>query len=487
MKCTVTGLSVETKGMTEEQLEQAKIFSGKNAGICYMGESYFDSNVTDPAKALPRFISTANNAHHSISDHVQIEVLLENCSKMLAIVLNSLQNYATSEKSGRYTVMSGNSERENELYNKWLSIFKSRILEIKPDVDDEMLMKLCAKKGHDDIIVSNGQLANDNMADMDSEHQRILKECKVNKTLPSTKLAQENARYVLSVFTRSTTMGYSTSLRQWNYIYDWCKKYMSAYKDNDGVLTKVEDSCEASYFEKELYNDFKELSDYIYSTMYVAELRDTKDRCFDFLTQYSGVGSSHPMTRYDLSVFEPNPYSDKYDYAEDVHSEDDKIGFMYNISYTASFAQIAQAERHRTLKYYMMCNFGIPHLDFFVPPMIRGTDYEQEWLADLTSVADILPQATKVVIIETGDIANFVLKCKERLCGRAQWEIMHQTTLTAKRFIKALQADELESFAKPYAEELCSSVTGVTTKCQLCHGCKESCMFGAKEALTRLF
>ena len=40
MNFTVTGLTVETKGMTSEQLEDAKLFSGKNAGICYMGDSY---------------------------------------------------------------------------------------------------------------------------------------------------------------------------------------------------------------------------------------------------------------------------------------------------------------------------------------------------------------------------------------------------------------------------------------------------------------
>ena len=208
MNFTVTGISVETEGMTAEQLEQAKIFSGKNAGICYMKDSYFNSAVTDPDKALTRFSSTCKNAHHSIADHVQIEVLLEGVSKMLAIVLNSLQDYSTSEKSGRYTEMTGNSDKEVELYNKWKDIFRLRLLEINPSMDDIMLMKLMAKAGHDDVIVTNGKLDNNSMADYDDEHKRVLTECKKNISLPSVKLAQENARYILSVFTRNTTKGY---------------------------------------------------------------------------------------------------------------------------------------------------------------------------------------------------------------------------------------------------------------------------------------
>ena len=140
MDFTVIGCTAETNGLTIEQLENAKLFSGKNAGICYMSESYFDSAVTDPVKATKRFVSTCSRGHHSIADHVRIEVLFENTSKMLAMLLNSLQDYATSEKSGRYTVMTGNTAEETKLYDKWLQIFHSRILELYPDYDDEVLL-----------------------------------------------------------------------------------------------------------------------------------------------------------------------------------------------------------------------------------------------------------------------------------------------------------------------------------------------------------
>lgn len=454
MNFKVIGLTVETDGMTSEQLEQAKIFSGKNAGICYMQDSYFDSTVSDPNRALPRFKTTVNNAHHSIADHVRIEVVLEGISKMLAMVLNSLQDYATSEKSGRYTVMTGNSERECELYDKWCKIYEECILNEDPFIDPKL----------------------------------------------AKKLAQENARYVLSVFTRSTSMGYSTSLRQWNYIYDWCQKYLNQYmprydKDyvdamagGDSKVTIVYKGTDTpvSYFEEQLYFDLLKLSNFIYETMYVEDMRDTKDRCFEFLSQYSGV-ENHPMHKYDLSCFEPDGYTGEYLYDENTHSSDDYIGLVYNVSYTASFVQIAQAQRHRTLKYFMFSNFRVDGKDFFIPEIIRGSAYESEWIKDLKSVEDLVPQGMLVCVIETGHISDFILKCKERLCGRAQWEIMRQTKLTAERFLEVADKCETSEVVKSYVEQLRGKTNNVATKCELCKGCKEPCSYGAKHALDRKF
>ena len=439
MNFKVIGLTVETDGMTPEQLEQAKIFSGKNAGICYMQDSYFDSTVSDPNRALPRFKTTVNNAHHSIADHVRIEVVLEGISKMLAMVLNSLQDYATSEKSGRYTVMTGNSERECELYDKWCKIYEECILNEDPFIDPKL----------------------------------------------AKKLAQENARYVLSVFTRSTSMGYSTSLRQWNYIYDWCQKYLNqymqryykAYVDSmsggDSKVTIVYKGTDipVSYFEEQLYFDLLKLSNFIYETMYVEDMRDTKDRCFEFLSQYSGV-ENHPMRKYDLSCFEPDGYTGEYLYDENTHSSDDYIGLVYNVSYTASFVQIAQAQRHRTLKYFMFSNFRVNGKEFFIPEIIRDSEYESEWIEDLKSVEDLVPQGMLVCVIETGHISDFILKCKERLCGRAQWEIMRQTKLTAERFLEAANKSETSEVVKSYVEQLRGKINNVATKFELCKGCK---------------
>lgn len=486
MKFTVTGITTEENVMTPRQLKNAEIFSGKNAGICYMGDSYFDSNVTDADKALKRFKEVASRGHHSIADHVRVEVLLEGVSKMLAIVLNSLQDYATSEKSGRYTDMGANSDEERALYLKWVSIFRTRILSVEPDIDDEMLSKLVAKAGHDDVIIKNGKLSNDNMSDEDECHQEVLRVCKENRGLPSVKLAQENARYVLSVFTRSTTMGYSTSIRQWNYIYDWCNKYMERYhEDEDGELVSNAYNEDVSYFEKELYKDIFELADYIKRNLYVEELRDNKGRCFEFLTELAKFNELHPMGGYFL---EEEPYFSK-EKEEEVISDEDHLGLVYNVSYTASFVQIAQAERHRTLKYFMLFNpdYELCKKDFFIPEIIRGTAYEDEWLDDLMSIKNKIPQATMVGIVETGHIADFALKCQERLCGRAQWEIMNQTKKTAERFVNAIQKGILHSpAAKGYASIFSRNDGTLRTKCDMCGKCLEPCRYGKDKALDRI-
>ena len=506
MNFTVIGLTVETDGITKEQLENAKLFSGKNTGICYMGDSYFDSAVTDPVKATKRFVNTCKNGHHSIADHVRIEVLLEGSSKMLAIILNSLQDYATSEKSGRYTIMTGNSERETVLYDKWKEIYHNRILELYPTYDDEMLLKKFESKyPRSGYTVIRGRLKELEAvleASKDKEANDYYRDVlKNDKTLPSWKMAQENARYVLSVFTYSTTFGYSTSLRQWNYIYDWCQKYLTQYvpkhdedflkwynsggKEGKCTILSKKTNTEASYFETRLYFDFLKLSNFIYDNLYVKELRDNKDRCFEFLTQLSGV-EDHAMKGYDLSCYEPDGYTGDYNYEAETRSKDDYYGLVYNTSYTASFVQIAQAERHRTLKYFMFFNPNSNKQEFFVPPMLIDTDYVDEWLQDLESVKDLVPQATKVCIIETGHIADFILKCKERLCGRAQLEIMQQTAITAKRFIEDVDTGVITNKACiNYVEQLRGKTGSVTTKCNMLN-CKEPCVWGSKDALTRL-
>jgi hypothetical protein len=341
-----------------------------------------------------------------------------------------------------------------------------------------------ANNGHDDVVIENGNLANNSMADSDDVHRNLLDKLKNSDlSLPSVKAAQENARYVLSVFTKSTTMGYSTSLRQWNYIYDWCITYMNQYKKIGNDLVYKTYVCKATYFEEQLYYDFLTLSKFIRENLYIEELRDTKDRCFDFLAGYADI--KHPMAQYNFEAFEPKNKTDKFYCTDNVHSVDDNLGVVYNISYLASFVQIAQAERHRTLKYYMLANFNKDCIvNYFVPPMIRNTSLEKEWLDDLESIEDVIPQARMIGVVETGHISDFILKCKERLCGRAQWEIMHQTKLTAQRFIKH---DSDNAVYKAYIDELTDVDGKLKTKAQLCNMCKEGCMWTCKEGLSRPF
>lgn len=446
MKQSVIAMTIEKNGITSDELDAMKTFSGKNAGICCLKETFTGAEALSAVKCTNRFLSTAKNGHHSIADHVKVEILFESCSKMMAIVLNSLQDYCTSEKSGRFTEMTGNSPREIELYSKWKGIFRQVLLKQNPTIDDKSLSGYVrAKSGDETVIVENG------VCDSYSE---LVEQARETLTLPSEKMAQENARYILSIFTHSTTFGYTTSLRQWNYIHDWAEKYLAGTKDDN-------------FFDQNLREEMTELRDFIRGNLYVEDLRDTKGRCFEFLTDNAGVGK-HPMSSIDMDV-----------------NELEVAGVAYTISYFCSYCSIAQSERHRTLKYFMSMNKLCPtEYGFFTPDFIVGSNWESEWFEDLESVKDLIPQATLIKIVETGFIGDFLLKCKERLCGAAQFETMTVVHDIADEFVRSRHVNDV---VDAYVSEFADSDGRLKTKCEMCGGCKLQCFHGAKNALSRNF
>lgn len=394
MKINITAYTKEDTTLSNEGKEQLKTFSGKQAGICYMSKQYFDSYVSDDTKASKRFPTVAGTGHHSIADHARITILLEDAPKIIAMILNSLGDYTTSEKSGRYTIMTGNSKKEQTLYTKWIPIFEKRIRELNPTID--------------------------------------------NKTC--NKLAMENARYLLSVFT-PTTFGYTTSIRQYNYIIDWCERFISLdLKDN--------------YYHIKLTEAISELRDkLIGANLYIDELRDFKGRNFSFLANEN-----------------ENPTI----LCEDAYKD------SYLINYEASFAYLAQAQRHRTIDYFM--DFDGNATNFYVPPMLIGTQYENEWKEDIGTVAETVPQGTLIHITETGLLTNFLLKCDERLCSRAQLEIMRKTIDILKEF---QNRNELSNSMKNYLKKYIDG-DKIFMKCSRVK-CKEVCQLGPIKSQTKLF
>lgn len=365
-------------------IEDLKRFAGAEAGICYMSKPYFDSYVSDEVKALKRFYTVAATGHHSIAGHSQVAVLFEGIPKILAMYLNNLVDYETSEKSGRYTEMTGNTELEVVLYEKWCGLFSK-----------------C-------IYNTYGSKIDDRTVD---------------------KLAKENARYLLSIFT-PTTMGYTTSVRQWNYIIDWCDRFVKSETPNN-------------YFYRELKKYFKELASEIEKVLYIQELRDFKDR----------VG-------LDLIDF------------EETNTTEFQFGKVYNIGYWGSFAELAQAHRHRTLFYNMQ--FDGVSKRYYVPPIILGTDLEDIWLEDIESLSEYVPTGTLVYIEECGKTENFFLKALERNCGRAQLEIMNQNIETGKLFYE--NKDKLPKKIKieKFYNNGIPKMKGQVLKC------KEPCIWGCK-------
>lgn len=220
-----------------DELVALETFAGKNAGICYMKDSYYNSYVSDNIKAYNRFYKIIPTGHHSVADHPHITLLFENIPKITAMVLNSLGMYTTSEKSGRYTDMAA-SGKNKELYDKWYDKFYRLIIQVYPNIDKQ-------PDGTED----------DNLR---------------------KKLAKENARYMLSVFEPSTTMSYTVSLRQLSYIVDWCQKY-------------IETARELTDFDKKTKECIRNLHDGLVKLdCYSKEIHDNKGRGFDFLAYQTG-------------------------------------------------------------------------------------------------------------------------------------------------------------------------------------------------------
>ena len=155
----------------------------------------------------------------------------------------------------------------------------------------------------------------------------------------------------------------------------------------------------------------------------------------------------------------------------------EEFGENYSVNYLASFAQLAQAQRHRTLYYEMKL---LDKAQFYVPPIIRSTAFEDQWLRDISSLEHYYPQGMLVQVNERGTIENFVQKCTERLCGCAQLEIMNQTQLTMERYLEALliaDQTELYNYLLPYSKG--ARCTFPNWKCN------SPCIFGAKGAMNR--
>ena len=299
------------------------------------------------------------------------------------MILNNEQDYNTSEKSARYTEMEP-SEGEGILYYKWIEILKEEIAKCYPKFDEDKV-----------------------------------------KTL-----AQENARYMLSVFTPATTMLYTCTIQQWNYIMYWSEQYIKNGPEDD-FSNRV----------KQVLRDFLESKPAI-----------------------NVEGLNTEMKNRTFSLFAKR------------NNRSEHFGETYCTSYMGTFAQLAQAHRHRTLDYEMF----IPgEKTFFTPPILEYTSYEKEWKIDIASLKDNYPQGMMVLINERGTCEKFILKCTERLCGCAQLEIMRQTIKTFGKYLAAVKATnpDVYNYLEPYSHGPRCTFPGWV--------CEKPCIFGGSKAFKR--
>ena len=363
--------------------EEALDFSGKSAGICYLPDTVETLFAESPEKTQRRVNGNIKSGHHSVFGHPTYNLCFEGIPKILAMILNNEKIYNTSEKSARYTHMTP-SAKENTLYEKWIHIFEDVISSKYPEFDSKRVLKL----------------------------------------------AQENARYLISVFTPATVMEYTVNFGQLNYIINWAKDYINS-ADNSAFSLKLKDV-----------------------------FREFLDAMPDL--EIDGLDSRMKNRSFSLFSTRPNRY--------------EEFGENYCTSYLASFAQLAQAQRHRTLSYEMSL---LDTPEYYIPPIIRGTDLENSWLEDISSLSQYFPQGMLVKVNERGTIENFVLKCTERLCGSAQLEIMEQTSEIMNKYLAAtVDKPELHDYLLPYSKGARCTFPGWK--------CNSPCIFGGKNAMNRL-
>lgn len=363
--------------------EEAVDFSGKSAGICYLPDTLATLFAEAPEKTQRRATGNIKSGHHSVFGHPTYNLSFEGIPKILAMILNNEKIYNTSEKSARYTVMEP-SPQEKQLYEKWIAIYQEEITKRYPEFDEKRVKKL----------------------------------------------AQENARYLISVFTPATVMEYTVNFGQLNYIINWAKDYIAEEPDNDFSLK------------------LKQVLEEFLATMPDLEVEGldsrVKGRKFSFFAQRK--------------------------------NRKEEFGENYCTTYLASFAQVAQAQRHRTLSYEITL---LDKPEYYVPPIIRGTVLEEEWLKDIKSLEEFFPQGMLVQVNERGTIENFVLKCAERLCGAAQLEIMEQTNNIMKKYLEAVKDQpELYNYLLPYSKGARCTFPGWK--------CTSPCIFGGKNAMNRV-
>ena len=306
-------------------------FSRDCARACYAAGDFED---IQQEQYSPDFVQgLLDSGHHSVFEHINFTFNMRRIPKLLVMLLNNEKQYATSEKSARYTQMKEMHPLQQEKYDKWMKILTPEINAVYP--------------------------------------LRVEK-----RDLAIKKLAQENARYMTSVFT-PTVMVHTLNWRQLNFL-------MSCFE----AIGNGEHLACSQELEDRLIPFMGEFCQQV-SPLRVPKLENQTDR--------------------ELSLFNPRIVEEHF-------------GDTYSTSYTMSFAGLAQAHRHRTINYHVSDGTELEApLGFFVPPIIKGKDdLVDEWNQDLQEIAkNAFPQAQLLHINERGILEDFRSKALLRIYERS--------------------------------------------------------------------
>lgn len=385
----------------DDMRNEAVILSGKAAGVCYMADDYLSNGIQNEEIALKRAMFNSKSGHHSVYDHAHFTFEIQT-SKAMAMVLNSTKLYSTSEKSGRYTSMTPETEIEKKLYDKWFNRISETIKETMP-----------------------GEYT-------DKEIEKI---------------ALENARYMLSVFT-PTVLIFSIPFTRVILMCEWLDRLSNSINEmlQKGLINK-DKITNYNYFLR-ISTEANDLADKFRETLNMEKtapiLKDHKDIGIGFYEKISTY-ERYQMIKDELLLdFDGTWYEDYSKKFTNVDINHD----MYYIDSIYSFACLAQEQRHRTIDYTVV---NITENFFYIPEILSDKD-NIEWYNDLQYLVHyngIVPQACKLYVRERGLFDNFYLKCKERMCMRAQEEIRNETKSKALCMYYATINDKYFSMLSP--------------------------------------
>ena len=196
MKLELEPNSIYVKNGRFDQYEALKSV-GVKAAVCFKEAK--DNKLISPQDIrnsegdeilINRGINTIISDHTTPSEHQNISLELTGIPKILCMVLNNEHQYTADERSLRYTEVEPNdyiTNLEYQLYNKWLNIFE--------DLITKQLWKFYIKY---------------------NKNEKLAKKA-------IHKIAQENARYMVTVFT-PTTITYTVPWIQLNKIISYMQR-----------------------------------------------------------------------------------------------------------------------------------------------------------------------------------------------------------------------------------------------------------------------
>lgn len=340
-------------------------FSGKIAGMITSDRKNFHEILSEPySETLGRAENNLESNHHGIFGHQCVTLMIEDAPKVLTMILSSAGLFNVSENLFCYSETK-TSGLEEELYRKWQVIFYSDVVPKRfPEKSDE----------------------------------------------EQKELAVFYAQYLVSIFTPSTYLAYTTSVKRLNYIIGWMEDYIA-------------NSQTKTLFETRLKDVFTEFIREFDKNYIISGLTDPNNRVFSLF------GSRERATEW---------------------------GENYSYSYDGSFLELVQAQSHRKIHYEFrlissdesVCNSA----NFYVPDVLSGSEYVDEWLTDATLLLHDYPQGMIVRINERGTLEDFALKCGKTLNSSDNHadELVKQTAATLNQYYLSVKAQSVRDYLAQY-------------------------------------